>query len=141
MQLWEQVWVATVALPPVLVTVEADSASDEASQGGDCTEELESRLQVHVQGRGLVAPRAVGYVDDTQVLAPGAAALQWTTPTTEAWLTLTAQDVRVDKSCSSSQGERGGHNRYCRAAFPYQWRNVSANWGRIWPWEAIAAQA
>ena len=40
-------------------------------------------------------------------MAPGTAALQRTAPRKEAWLTLTGHDVRVDKSCSGSQGEGG----------------------------------
>ena len=61
----EQVCVATVALPLVLVTVDADSASDEVSQGGDSAEESELRLRLWVQGPGPVALGASGYADDT----------------------------------------------------------------------------
>ena len=60
-----------------------------------------------MQGPGLVALGASGYADDAEAVVPGAAALQRTSPTTEAWLTLTGQDVRVDKSCSWSQGGGG----------------------------------
>ena len=103
----EQVCVATVALPPALVVAEANSESDQASQHSDSAEEPELRLQLQEQGPGLAALGASGYADDTQAVAPGTAALQRTAPTTEAWLTLTGQDVRVDKSCSWSQGEGG----------------------------------
>ena len=40
-------------------------------------------------------------------MALGAAAFQELVPTTEEWLRVTGQDVRVDKSCSSVQGEQG----------------------------------
>ena len=37
----------------------------------------------------------------------GAASLHGTVPTTEEWLQVTGQDMRVDKSCSWIQGEQG----------------------------------
>ena len=98
---------ATATLPPALVAAEADSESDQASQHCDSAEESELHLRLQAQGPGLAALGASGYADDTQAVAPGTAALQRTAPTTEAWLTLTGQDVRVDKSCSWSQGEGG----------------------------------
>ena len=103
----EQVCVATATLPPALVAAEADSESDQASQHSDSAEESELHLRLQAQGPGMAALGASGYADDTQAVAPGTAALQRTAPTTEAWLTLTGQDVRVDKSCSWSQGEGG----------------------------------
>ena len=39
---------------------------------------------------------------------PWAGASSRTIPTTEEWLQVTGQDVRVDKACSWVQGERGG---------------------------------
>ena len=98
---------ATATLPPALAAAEADSESDQANQHNDSAEESELHLQLHAQGPGLAALGASCYADDTQAVAPGTAALQRTTPTTKAWLTLTGQDVRVDKSCSWSQGEGG----------------------------------
>ena len=135
----EQVCVATVALPPALVAAEADRESDQASQHSDSAEESELHLQLQAQGPGLAALGASGYADDTQAVAPGTAALQRTTPTTEAWLTLTGQDVRVDKSCSWSQGEGGRRQCYC-AASPYRRQTVSAGWGWTSPWAAPAAR-
>ena len=88
-----------------MVVAEADSESDQASQHSDSAEEPELRLWL--QEQGLAALGASGYADDTQAVAPGTATLQRTAPTTEAWLTLTGQDVRADKSCSWSQGEGG----------------------------------
>ena len=101
---WEQVCVATVALPPVLVTVKADSGPDEASKGGDSTKDSASRIQLQVQGPWLVALGASGYAGDTQAVAPRGAALQRTAPATEAWLTVTGKDVRVHNG-------RGGMGR------------------------------
>ena len=48
-----------------------------------------------------------GHADDSQAVPLGAASLQATVPTTEEWLQVTGQDVRVDKSCSWVQAERG----------------------------------
>ena len=62
-------------------------------------------MQLQAQGPDLAVLGASGYADDNRVMAPGMAAPQRTAPTTEAWLTLTGQDVHVDKSCSWSQGE------------------------------------
>ena len=135
----EQVCVATMALPPALVVAEADSELDQASQHSDSAEELELRLQLQEQGPGLVALGASGYADDTQAVAPGTAALQRTAPTTEAWLTLTEQDVRVDKSCSWSQGE-GGAQAVLLRGLPIPQQTVSASWGWTSPWAAPAAR-
>ena len=135
----EQVCVATATLPPALVAAEANSESDQASQHSDSAEESELHLRLQAQGPGLAALGASGYADDTQAVAPGTAALQRTAPTTEAWLTLTGQDVRVDKSCSSSQGE-GGCRQCFYAASPYRQQTVSASWGWTSQWAAPAAR-
>ena len=75
---------AIVALPPVLVVVEADSESDEASQGSDSLEESELQLQLQAQGPGLAALGSSGYAKDTQAVAPGTATHQRTAATTDA---------------------------------------------------------
>ena len=50
------------------------------------------------QGPGRADIGAGGYADDTEVVAPSAAALRRTVPATEKWLQLTGQDVNVGKS-------------------------------------------
>ena len=47
-----------------------------------------------------------GYDDVIHTAAPWAGTLSRTSRTTKAWLALTGQDVRVDKACSCSHGER-----------------------------------
>ena len=49
----------------------------------------------------------LGYANDTKAVASGTAAFQRTSPTTEAWLTLTGQNAHVGKLCYWSQGEEG----------------------------------
>ena len=58
-------------------------------------------------GPAYAAEGSLGYADDTQAMALGGASLQGTAPTTDEWLRIMGQDVRVDKSCSKVQGERG----------------------------------
>ena len=64
-------------------------------------------LPLRDAGPGYATLGSLGYTDDTQTVAPGAASLQGTVPATEEWLQITRQNVRVDKSCSWVQGERG----------------------------------
>ena len=84
----------TAALPPVL---DEDAAADL---------EPPPPLSLKDAGPGYAALGSLGYADDTQAVALGAASLQGTVPTTEEWLQVAGQDVRVDKSCSWVQGEQ-----------------------------------
>ena len=70
----------------------------------DAAEDLEPGAPPPLKDAAL---GSLGYADDTQAVALGAASLQGTVPTTEEWLQVTGQDVRVDKSCSWVQGEQG----------------------------------
>ena len=90
-----QVCARTAALPPVL----DEEAADDLEPG--------DLLPLKEAGPGYAAPGSSGYADDTQAVALGSASLQETVPTTEEWLQVTGQDVRVDKSCSWVQGEHG----------------------------------
>ena len=97
-----QVCAATAGLPPVLAE-EGDGEGEESvgSLDGEALPPLEDA------GPGYAALGSSGYADDTQAVALGVAPLQDTVPATEEWLRITGQDVRVDKSCSSVQGEDG----------------------------------
>ena len=57
---WEQVCVAMVTLPPVLVAPKADRESDALES------QLQLQLQLQAQGPGLSALGALGYANDTQ---------------------------------------------------------------------------
>ena len=65
---------------------------------------------MQAQGRGLVALGVSRCANDTQAVVPAATALRWTAPTTEAWLTLTGQNVRVVKSCSLLKDRASKHS-------------------------------
>ena len=82
-----QVCAWTAALPPTLDEATADP-------------EVGAPLPLKDAGPGYAALGSSGYADDTQAVALGAASLQGTVPTTEEWLQVTGQDVRVDKSFS-----------------------------------------
>ena len=69
--------------------------------------EVGAPLPLKDAGPGYATLGSSGYADDTKAVALRAASLQGTVPTTEEWLQFTGQDVRVDKSCSRVQGERG----------------------------------
>ena len=83
----------TAAVPP---TLDKDAAADL---------EAGAPLPLKDAGPGYAALWSSGYADDTHAL--GAASVQGTARTTEQWLQVTGQDVRVDKSCSLVQGEHG----------------------------------
>ena len=87
-----QVCAQTAALPPAL----EEDAADNLQPG--------ALLPLKDARPGYAALGSSSYADDTQAVALGAAALQDTVPATEEWL---RQDVRVDKSCLSVQGEKG----------------------------------
>ena len=88
-----QVCAQTAALPPAL---DEEAAADL---------EVGPPLPLKDAGPGNAALGSLGYADDTQAVALGAASLQGSVPTTEEWLRVTGHDVRVDKSCSWVQGE------------------------------------
>ena len=90
-----QVCAQTAALPPVL---DEEAAVDL---------EVGAPLLLKDAGPGYAALGSSGYADDTQAVALGAVSLRGAVPTTEEWLQVTGQDVRVDKFCSWVQGERG----------------------------------
>ena len=90
-----QVCAQTAALPPTL----DEDAADDLDPG--------ALPPLKDAGPGYAALGSSGYADDTLAVALGAAALQDTVPATEEWVRVTGQDVRVDKSCSWVQGERG----------------------------------
>ena len=96
-----QVCAATTTLPPVLAEEEDEAA--ESADSLDC----EILPSLEDAGPGYAALGSSGYADDTQAVALGVAPLQATVPTTEEWLRITGQDVRVHKSCSWVQGEDG----------------------------------
>ena len=78
----EQVVVVTKNLPPCKTLAADDSTS----------------VVLEWQGPGRADIGAGGYVNDTEVVAPSAAALRRTVPATEKWLQLTGQDVNAGKS-------------------------------------------
>ena len=94
----------TAALPPVL---DEDTADDP---------EPGAPLPLKDANPGYAALGSLGYADDTQAVALGAASLQETVSATEEWLQVTGQDVRVDKSCSWVQGEQGAPTEVLRGA-------------------------
>ena len=83
-----QVCARTAALPLVL----DEDAADNLEPG--------ALLPLKDAGTGYAALGSPGYADDTQAVALVAASLQEMVPTTEEWLQVTGQDVRVDKCCS-----------------------------------------
>ena len=85
----------TIALPP---TLDEDAAADL---------EVQPPLPLKDARPGYAALGSSSYADDTQAVALGAASLQGTVPTTEEWLQVTGQDVRVDKSCSLVRAQQG----------------------------------
>ena len=90
--------------------------------------ELGALLPLKDAGPGYAALGSLGYADDTQAVALGAAALQDTFPATEEWLGSTRQDVRVNKSCSWVEGEQGALlRRRCSGGSPSRWRRPSAS--------------
>ena len=93
--LCRQVCERTAALPPTL----DDNTVANLEAGAP--------LPLKDAGPGYAALRSSGYADNTQALALGAASLQGMVRTTEEWLQVTGQDVRVDKSCPWVRAEQG----------------------------------
>ena len=60
--------------------------------------EVEAPFPLKDAGPGYAALGSSSYADATQEGAHGVASLQGTVPTTEEWLQVTGQDVRVGKS-------------------------------------------
>ena len=98
-----QVCARTATLPPVL---DEDAAAD--LKAG-------APLPLKDAGPGYAALGSSGYADDTQAVALGAASLQGMVPTTEEWLQVMGQDVRLDKCCSWVWGEQGAPTVLLRA--------------------------
>ena len=91
----QQVCAGTAALPP---TLDEEVAADL---------EVGASLSLKDAGPGYATLGSSGYANDTQAVALGTASLQRNVPTTEEWLQVTGQDVRVDKSWAWVQEEQG----------------------------------
>ena len=96
--------------------------------------EVGAPLPLKDAGPGYAALGSLGYADDTQAVAVGAASLQGAISTTEEWLQVTGQDVRVDKSCSWVQGEQRAPAVLLRGVPPSRWRRLAANRRRCRHW-------
>ena len=81
--------------------VRADGRPPPRSRRGRGGLKAGAPLSLKDAGPGYAALGSSGYADDTHAVALGAAFLQGTVPTTEEWLQVTGEDVRMDKSCSS----------------------------------------